>query len=255
LEHGSVALKSLIMNKGLFIWMIVCMPGILHSQNNTDSISIQNKEKDKSAKTVFPFMFNISTVFYSASDAKINKFLGKYGYTQQQQMPVGLRFELAGIPFGGNLVYSLNAGTVVSRQDIVTADISLGIYYRFIKTKSISVLSGVAIGEHFDRVVLNKGLPPNLDSLAIKYNTTLSLHRTGFMVEPTAKFFWYPMQANKIRMGLFAGIYYNMNFNSRWRVGYYPHGDNTFKNLRKPTQVSTIEEFGWAFSAGICISF
>jgi hypothetical protein len=243
------------MHKGFFIWMIVCMPGILYSQNNTDSISIQNKEKSKSAKTVFPFMFNISTVFYSANDAKINKFLGKFGYTQPQQMPVGLRFELAGIPFGRNLVYSLNAGTIVSRQDIVTADVSLGIYYRFIKTKSISVLSGVAFGEHFDRVVLNKGLPPNLDSLAIKYNTTLSLHRTGFMVEPTAKFFWYPLQLKKVRIGLYTGIYYDMNFNSRWRVGYYPNNGKTFKNLRKPTQVSTIEEYGWAFSTGLSISF
>jgi hypothetical protein len=235
--------------------MIVCMPGILYSQNNTDSVSTQNKEKSKSAKTVFPFMFNISTVFYSANDAKINKFLGKFGYTQPQKMPVGLRFELAGIPFGRNLVYSLNAGTIVSRQDIVTADVSLGIYYRFIKTKSISFLSGVAFGEHFDRVVLNKGLPPNLDSLAIKYNTTLSLHRTGFMVEPTAKFFWYPLQLKKIRIGLFTGIYYDMNFNSRWRVGYYPNNGKTFKNLRKPTQVSTIEEYGWAFCTGLSISF
>lgn len=200
-------------------------------------------------------MFNVSTVFYSAKDDRINRFLGKYGYTQPQQMPVGLRFELAGIPFGGNLAYSLNAGTIISVQDIVTADVSLGIYYRFIKTKSISVLSGVAIGEHFDRVVLNKGLPPNLDSLAIKYNATLSLHRTGFMVEPAVKFFWYPLQAKKIRVGLFTGIYYNMDFNSRWRVGYYPHGNNNFKNLRKSTQVSTIEEYGWAFSTGLSISF
>jgi hypothetical protein len=247
------------MHKGLFIWMIVCIPGILYAQNNTDSIPLQKQEKNakqnRSEKTVFPFMFNISTVFYSTNDSKINKFLGKYGYTQPQQMPVGLRFELAGIPFGGNMVYSLNAGTIVSRQDIICADFSLGIYYRFVNTKKISLLSGVAIGEHFDRVVLDKGLPPNLDSLATKYNTTLSLHRTGFMVEPTVKFFWYPLQVKKIRIGLFTGIYYNMNFNSRWRVGYYPHGSNTFKNLRKPTQVSTIEEYGWAFSTGLSISF
>jgi hypothetical protein len=46
-----------------------------------------------------------------------------------------------------------------------------------------------------------------------------------------------------------------MDFNSRWRVGYYPHNGNTFKNLKKPTQVSTIEEFGWSFSTGLSISF
>ena len=247
------------MNKGLFIWMIVCNPGILYSQNNSDSNSIHKQDKDtvlnKSEKTVFPIMFNICTVFYSTTDSKINKFLDKYGYTQPQQIPVGLRFELAGIPNGGRMVYSLNAGTIISKQDITTADISLGVYYRFVKTKKISLLSGVAVGEHFDRIVLNGALPPNLDSLAIKYNTTLSLHRTGFMVEPAVKFFWYPLQAKKIRVGLFTGIYYNMDFNSRWRVGYYPHGGNSFKNLSKHTQVSTIEEFGWSFSTGLCISF
>jgi hypothetical protein len=248
-----------IMQKAVFIWMIVCIPGILHAQNNTDSISLQKQTKNtgsvKSEKTVFPIMFNISSVFYSTQDSKINKFLGKYGYTQPQQIPVGLRFELAGIPNGGRMVYSLNAGTIVSRQDITTADISLGVYYRFVKSKKISLLSGVAIGEHFDRIVLNGALPPNLDSLAIKYNTTLSLHRTGLIVEPAVKFFWYPLQAKKIRVGLYTGIYYNMDFNSRWRVGYYPHNGHTFKNLRKSTQVSTVEEYGWSFSTGLSISF
>ena len=247
------------MQKGLFIWMIAWIPGILCAQNNTDSIFLQKQEKNvkpnKAEKTVFPFMFNISTVFYSAKDSKINKFLGKYGYTQPQQVPVGLRFELAGMPFGGNMVYSLNAGTNISRQDIISADISFGLYYRIVKTKKIILLSGIAVGEHFDRIVLNGALPPNLDSLAIKYNTTLSLHRTGLMVEPAVKFFWYPLQAKKIRVGLYTGIYYNMDFNSRWRVGYYPHGNNEFKNLRKPTQVSTIEEFGWSFTTGLSISF
>jgi hypothetical protein len=75
------------------------------------------------------------------------------------------------------------------------------------------------------------------------------------MVEPAVKFFWYPLQAKKIRVGLYTGIYYNLDFNSRWRVGYYPHNGNTFKNLKKPTQVSTIEEFGWSFSTGLSLSF
>ena len=239
--------------------MIACVPAMVYAQNNTDSIHFQKQEKNtgsnKLEKTVFPFMFNISTVFYSTKDSKINQFLGKYGYTQPQQIPIGLRFELAGMPFGGSMVYSLNAGTIISRQDIISADISLGLFYRIVKTKKILLLSGVAIGEHFDRIVLNGALPPNLDSLAIKYNSTLSLHRTGLMAEPAVKFFWYPLQAKKIRVGLYTGIYYNMDFNSRWRVGYYPHGDDEFKNLRKPTQVSTIEEFGWSFSTGISISF
>ena len=116
-------------------------------------------------------------------------------------------------------------------------------------------MSGIAFGEHFDRIVLSGALPPNLDSLAQKYHATLSLHRSGFMAEPAVKFFWYPVQTKKMRLGLFTGIYYNMDFNTHWRVGYYPHNDNSFKNLRKPTNVSTVEEFGWSASTGLSISF
>lgn len=244
-----------IMQKALFIWMIVCIPGILHAQNNTDSISLKKTGQTTPEKTVFPIMFNVSTVFYSSKDSKINNFLNKYGYTQPQNIPVGLRFELAGIPNGGRMVYSLNAGTIVSKQDITTADISLGVYYRIIKTKYISLVTGVALGEHFDRIVLNKGLPHSLDSLAMKYHATLSLHRSGFMTEPAVKFFWYPVQEKKIRIGLYTGIYYNMDFNTHWRVGYYPHNNDTFKSLRKSSDVSTVEEFGWSLSTGISISF
>jgi hypothetical protein len=236
------------MNKGLLILLVFFLPGILFSQTKTDTTSIQ-------AAQAFPFMFNISTVFYTAKDSKIDKFLSKYGYAQPQQIPIGLRFEIAGMPFGSKIVYSLNAGTIISKQDIITADLSLGAYYRIIKTKKIWLLAGIALGEHFDRIVLNGKLSPSLDSLAIKYNATLSLHRTGLIVEPTIKCFWYPIQTKKFQIGLFTGIYYNLDFNSRWRVGYYPHNDDTFKNLRKPTNVGTVQEFGWVFSSGLSINF
>jgi hypothetical protein len=211
--------------------------------------------KDSSAIPSYSLMFNVSTTFYTAMDTRINSFLTKYNYSKPQNVPVGLRFEIALMPSGGKMVYGINAGTVISNQDIVTADMSLGAYYRFFETKNFWILAGLSVGEHFDRIVLNGELPPSFDSLAKKYNTTLSLHRDGIIIEPATKFFWYPFKTKKTQLGLFTGIYYDFDFNSRWRVGYYPENSKTFKNLRKPTNVATVHEFGWVFSSGLSICF
>jgi hypothetical protein len=248
------------MNKRWFILIFVLIPRFLLSQAITDTIDKKNSRPKLSLQTQnYPsnghFLFNLSTVFYTSKDLRIDKFLGKYGYAQPQNMPVGLKFEIGGMPSRGGIYYSLNAGTIISKQDIVTADISIGAYYRFIETKNIWMFAGVAIGEHFDRVVLNGNLPPALDSLAKKYNTILSLHRTGFITEPSVKIFWYPFQTRKSQFGIFAGICYDFDFNSRWRVGYYPHDGSIFKNLRKPTNIGTIHEFGWVFNTGLSICF
>ena len=250
------------MNKGLYILVFVLTPGILFSQIKTDTVSVHNTRNSPEfnkridhADHVFTFMFNASTIFYTTKDQRINKFLSKYGYSQPRDVPMGLRLELAGMPFGGKMIYSINAGTIVSKQDISTADLLLGVYRRFFETKKLWFLAGIALGEHFDRIVLNGNLPASFDSLAKKYNTTLSLHRTGFIVEPAIKIFWYPVQTKKFQLGIFTGIYYDLDFNSRWRVGYYPHNGNTFKNLRRPTNVGTVQEFGWVFSSGFSVCF
>jgi hypothetical protein len=248
------------MNKGLFILVIVLLPAVLFSQNKVDTVSYHKKgngpglnKHDDTIDHAFVFMFNASTTFYTTKDSRINKFLSKYGYTPPQNIPVGLRIELAGMPYGGKMIYSLNAGTIVSKQDISTADLLLGVYRRFFETKKLWILAGLALGEHFDRIVLTGNMPPSLDSLAIKYNTTLSLRRNGFITEPAIKVFWFPLITKKFQLGIFAGIYYDLDFNSHWRVGYDPHNDNSFKNLRRPTSVSTEEVFGWVFSSGISI--
>ncbi len=250
------------MNKGLFILIIVFLPVILFSQNKVDTVSnhetrngLQLNKHDDLTDHAFVLMFNAGTTFYTTKDAKINNFLNKYGYTAPQNIPMGLRIEMAGMPFGGKMIYSLNAGTIISKQDISTADLLLGVYRRFFETKKLWILAGLALGEHFDRIVLTGNMPPLLDSLAKKYNTTLSLRRNGFITEPAIKVFWYPLITKKFQLGLYTGIYYDLDFNSRWRVGYDPHNDNSFKNLRKPTDVSTEEEFGWVFSSGISICF
>jgi hypothetical protein len=218
-------------------------------------IVLSQSKRDSTIVPAYSLMFNISTIFYTAKDTRINNFLRKYNYTQPQDVPVGLRFEIAAIPSGGKMLYGINAGTIISNQDIVTADISIGAYRRFFETKNFWILAGISIGEHFDRIVLNGELPPSFDSLSKKYNTTLSLHRDGVIIEPATKFFWYPFKTKKTQLGLFTGVYYDFDFNSRWRIGYYPENSMTFKNLRKPTSVATVHEFGWVFSSGLSICF
>ncbi len=233
------------MRKWHCIFLLVFTPVTLLSQSFKDSSVIPS----------YSLMFNVSTTFYTARDTRINSFLTKYNYTKPQDVPVGLRFEIALMPSGGKMVYSINAGTIISNQDIVTADMSLGVYRRLVETKNFWILAGVSVGEHLDRIVLNGELPPSFDSLSQKYNTTLSLHRDGIIIEPATKFFWYPFKTKKAQLGLFGGVYYDFDFNSHWRVGYYPENSMTFKNLRKPTNVATVHEFGWVFSSGLSICF
>jgi len=250
------------MNNWLFILVLVFLPVILFSQVQTDTATVHSLNSEPKpgidnyhADSALHFLFNVSSTFYDVKDEKINKFLSKYGYTTPQNIPVGLRFELAGIPGSGKVIYSINASTIISPQDIITADLSLGAYYRIFETNKIWILAGMAVGEHFDRIVLNGNIPPLFDSLAKKYGNGLSLHRTGLIVEPATKIFWYPVQSRKFQLGLFTGIYYDFDFNSRWRLGYYPKNNDSFKNLRKPTKVSTVQEFGWVFSTGISVAF
>jgi len=250
------------MTKGLLLLALALSPVILFGQTITDSGTVPqaNPEslpvnKNAYADSAFLFMFNASTTFYEVKDQRINKFLAKYGYTPPQNIPVGLRLELAVMPSGKKMVYSINASTIISHQDILTADLSLGIYRRFFETKSLWISAGLALGEHFDRIDLNGSLPPLLDSLAKEYTVNLSLHRTGLIVEPGTKIYWFPVQSKKLQFGLTAGIYYDFDFNSKWRVGYYPQNHNSFKNLRKPTHISTIQEFGWVFSTGLTVVF
>jgi hypothetical protein len=235
------------MDKGLFALIFVLAPAVLFSQTKT--------EKAHHADSSYVVMFNVSSLFYAPKDMNINKFLNKYGYAPPRNIPTGLRFELAGMPAGGRMIYCLNAGTIVSRQDISTADLSLGVFRRFFETNHIWLLGGLSLGGHFDRIVLNGKLPPALDSLSKQYNATLSLHRTGLVVEPAVKLFWYPLKTKRYQLGLFGGVYYDLDFNSHWRVGYYPHNGHSFKYLRKPTSVSTVREFGWVFSSGLSVCF
>jgi hypothetical protein len=238
------------MKKWLYILFFGLSPAILFSQVRDDTAAVHPAKSPG-----YSLMFDAATVFYSGKDSRINNFLSKYGYTPPQNIPMGIRLEMAVMPSGSRMVYSINAETIVSKQSISTADFSLGIYRRFYEIKNLWILGGIALGEHFDRIVLNGNLPPSFDSLAELYGKRLSLHRIGLIAEPAAKVFWYPLQTKKTQAGFFAGVGYNLDFNSRWRLGYYPQNRNTFKRLKYQTDVSTIHEFGWALSAGLSICF
>jgi hypothetical protein len=249
------------MNNYLSILAFLFSPCILFSQNNSDTAGFDNNPANLSHRykddSAFLILFNTSTVFFTAKDSRIKNFLGKYGYTPPKDIPMGIQFELAVVPSKSKMMYRVNAATIVSKQDIVTADFSLGAYRRFFETKNLWVLAGIAFGVHYDRIVLNKGLPPSFDSLANQYDRTLSLHRVGFITEPSAKIFWYPLQTNNFQLGLFAGIGYDLDFNSKWKLGYYNQNGSytTFKKIKKTTNVLTLHEYGWVLSAAISACF
>jgi hypothetical protein len=249
------------MGKWLCILILILSPTILFAQNKSDSSTQNNVKKQPPFRhkyhgdSTFSFMFNPSNVFYTARDSRINKFMEKYGYVPPQQIPVGIRLELSVMPFGSKMMYSIHAATILSRQDIATADFSLSAYRFIAETKNIWVAAGVGLGIHFDRIVLSGQLPPSFDSLENEYKSTLSLHRSGLVAEPGAKLFWYPWQKRKIQLGLFSGIGYDFDFNSHWHLGYYPQNRHTFKRIKKPTNVGTVHEFGWVFNLGLSLCF
>jgi len=254
-----------IMRYYFFLFLFICLPVFLFSQSGSDSSMLINKQAPLSSSYVhqrdstFSLLFNASTIFYTAKDSRINNFLDKYGYTSPQTVPMGIRLELAVIPFESKMMYSINAATVVSRQSIVTADFSLGAYRRFVEKKNFWIVAGLALGVHYDRIVLNGNLPPSFDSIANIYGNRLSLHRAGFVAEPSTKIYWYPFQWQKFQIGMFAGVGYDFDFNSQWKLGYYNKNGTytTFHRIRQSSNVKTHHEYGWVFTAGLsaCIKF
>ena len=241
--------------------IFLALPVILFSQTVDNEFSSSTK---KSAPprlyqddSTFSILFNASNVFYTAKDPKFNNFLNKYGYRAPQNVQVGINLELAAVPFSTKMMYSLSAGTIISRQDIVTSNFTLGAYRRLLEKKQFWLLAGLGLGKHGDRIALNGNAPPNIDSLSQQYNRILSLHRTGFLIEPAVRFFWYPIQTKKFQLGLFANAAYDFAFNTRWKLGYYNQNGQftSFKKIGKPTNVQTEHELGWAFSDGISFCF
>ena len=207
--------------------------------------------------STFSILFDVSTVFYTAKDSKIDNFLTKYGYTAPQNVPVGINFELAAIPFNSKMMYGLAASTIVSKQDISSTIFKAVAYRQFFERRHFWISGGLGLGIHGSRIFLNGKMPPSFDSLSNLYDRELVLKRNGFEIEPGVRFFWYPIQTRKFQLGLFAATAYDLSFNSRWKLGYYnPSGQfSSFKSLSKRTGVQAHHEFGWAFSDGLSFRF
>ena len=91
------------MNKRWFILIFVLIPRFLLSQAITDTIVIKNSGPELPLqRQIKPsngnFLFNLSTIFYTSKDSRIDKFLGKYGYVQPGNIPIGLKFEIGICP-------------------------------------------------------------------------------------------------------------------------------------------------------------
>jgi hypothetical protein len=240
----------------LDLLVFILIPAITFSQVRDDSAAnLLLKNDHEVAGSHFSLMFNGSVSFYTAKDIRINDIFNKYGYRVTQELSTAGSFEAAVLPLRSKMVFGINARIILSKQDLITTEFSISMYRRFYQVKSLLFLGGKALGEHFDRIVLNKNLPPQFDSLAEPYRRTLSLDRIGLIAEPTAKVFWHPLQTKKFQIGIFTAVGYAFDTNSRWRLGYYPQNSNRFKRIKKPTGVNTKEEFGWTFSGGMSVGF
>ena len=230
----------------LLLMVLSILPAALFSQARTI------KED-----STFSILFNVSTVFYTAKDARTDNFLNKYGYRAPQNVPVGINLELAAIPFDSKMMYCLNASTIVSPQAIVSSYFKLAAYRQFFERKHFWLSGGLGAGTHGSRIALNGRMPPNFDSLANLYGKELVLRRTGVVIEPALRAFWYPFRTPKFQLGLFGNVGYDFAFNRKWKLGYYNQNGNvsSFRGISKSTNVLSQKEFGWAFSDGLSFRF
>jgi hypothetical protein len=244
------------MNIWIFLLAYFFIPLIALPQPPTDTaVHFLNTNDQYKPASKYGLMIFTGTGFYTTEDTKINSFLAKYGYLPSQEVPIGIQLGIALMPYDDKMIYAINAATIVSRQSMITADFSLSAYRHIIQKRKWWITAGLAFGEHFDRIVLNGRLPASFDSLATRYASTLSLHRTGFIMEPGGKIYWYPLKTKKLQLGLFAGIVCDLDINSRWHLGFYPENSSRFRRIKEQTGVGSTHEIGWLFPGGISVCF
>ncbi|MHA4811615.1 hypothetical protein ACX0G9_26195, partial [Flavitalea flava] len=153
-------------------------------------------------------------------------------------------------------LYSIKVSTINSGKNLSSFNILGGLYRVLVKNQHFLVMAGLGAGYHKDIITLNGGLPPEYRQLANLYNKELSLHRNGLFLEPSLRGFWYPVSFHRLQLGLFAGLGLDMDFNSRWRLGYYDssHGSyRHFSKINKPSDQQRVSEYGLAYNAGLSI--
>lgn len=204
-------------------------------------------------------LFNSGISFTHANDPHINRWLEKYGYPPEPHVPSSINFELAAIPARSRLLYSIKVSSINSGNNFSSYNISAGLYASLIKWKSFLLFAGGAVGLHGDIITLNGQIPPQYAQLDTQYNAHLALRRGGLLIEPAARVFWYPLRLHNVQIGAYASLGYDVDINSKWKLGYYSdsHGGkfSHFKELGKPTDQAKVSEYGVVYSAGLSLRF
>jgi hypothetical protein len=204
----------------------------------------------------FSLLFNQGISFTHANDPHINRWLQKYGYPAEPHVPSSLNFEVAAIPASSNLLYSIKLSTITSGKNLSSFNVLGGLYMAIMHTKRFLLFAGTGAGYHDDILTLNGDMPADYKQLAVQYHFPLALRRTGLFLEPALRAFWFPVSFHNVQLGLFGGLGYDLDFNSRWRLGYYSdnHGKyGHFKKLKKPDDQQRVSEYGVSYNLGLTV--
>jgi hypothetical protein len=209
-----------------------------------------------SADSSFSLLINSSLSFTHANDPHINRWLEKYGYPAEPHVPSSLNFEVAALPAVSRYLYSIKLSIINSGKNLSSFNILGGLYRALVKKRSFLLYLGAGAGYHDDIITLNGDMPADYKQLAAQVRSPLALRRTGLFVEPALRAFWFPLSFHAVQLGLYAGLGYDLDFNSRWRLGYYDnnHGKyNHFRKLKKPADQMRVSEYGLSYNAGISL--
>jgi hypothetical protein len=204
----------------------------------------------------FSLFFNSGLSFTHANDPHINRWLEKYGYPAEPHVPSSLNFEVAAIPASSNYLYSVKLSTINSGKNLTSFNILGGLYKALVNKRNFLLFAGTGAGYHDDIITLTGDMPADYKQLAAQVHSTLALRRTGLFIEPALRAFWFPVSFHNVQLGLVAGLGYDLDFNSRWRLGYYDnnHGKyNHFRKLKKPDDQLKVSEYGFSYNAGITL--
>lgn len=225
--------------------------GFLFPALLTATISSFGQSKRDSS---FSLLFNSGISFTHANDPHINHWLEKYGYPPEPHVPMSVNFEMAAIPAYSRLLYTIKLSSITSGRNLSSYNISAGLYASMLKSKHFFLYLGGSVGLHGDIITLNGQLPPEYEQLALQYHSPLALRRRGLFVEPAAKVFWYPVHFRVLELGLFAALGYDLDINSKWKLGYYSNNHGKFSHFRelgKPNDQMKVSEYGVFYSAGL----
>jgi hypothetical protein len=226
----------------LLLWVLMTISGSVLAQAPRDS--------------TFSLLVNSNMSYTHASDPHINRWLTKYGYPAEPRVPANLNLEVAAIPASSRIMYSLRVSTIVSTRSLSSINLLGGVYKAIVKTRSLLLFGGLGAGYHADMITLNGDMPADYKALAAQYNRQLSLHRAGLFVEPAIRAFWYGVHYHNLQLGVVAGLGYDMDFNSHWKLGYYENRGGKyshFKKIRNPADQQKVSEYGFSYNAGLSL--